>query len=396
MNKFKISLRVSLVFGILLVNTSFILENIIIKYLNNSISESELERLLTWLEAPENQVEFKKYIRLHHNLACSFDSTSSEEAFEKVQLTLQRKEKRNKYRSFYRYAAIFVLMFGVLGITFFTIQRHYQAAKKESWVQLELNDGSIQYIKPNQKTFIDQINNLSASENKVVYDEDLADNQKKIFYNTLSVPYGKTFSIVLSDGTQVNLNAGSSLRYPTLFSKDSTHREVFLNGEAYFDVTSEEEHSFLVTTDELSVEVLGTEFNVTAYQEDQKAYAVLVEGEIAAQKPKSESRVTVRPGQKVFYRNADLVTEQTEIQKHIAWIKGELVFIDDTFKVIKNKIERAYDVEIINDYKALDALVISARFKDETIQEVLETFQTYEKFNYTIDGKTIRIKPPNF
>lgn len=395
MKKFKISLRVNLFFSILLVNTSFILENIIIKYLNNSISESELEQLMAWLDAPENQDEFKKYIRLHHNLKCSFDSISSAEAFEKVQLTLQRKEKRNNYRSFYRYAAIFVLMFGVLGITFFTIQSHNQGAEKENWVELELNDGSIQYIKPNQTTFIDEINSLSASENEVVYDEDLAEDQKQVFYNTLSVPYGKTFSIVLSDGTQVNLNAGSSLRYPTLFSKDSTHREVFLNGEAYFDVTSQDEHSFLVTTDELSVEVLGTQFNVTAYREDQKAYAVLVEGKITAQNPQSESRVTVQPGQKVFYRNTDLMTEQTEIQKHIAWIKGELVFVDDTFEVIKNKIERAYDVEIINDYKALNALVISARFKEETIQEVLETFQTYEEFNYSIEGQTIRIKAPN-
>ncbi|MDN6280556.1 MAG: FecR domain-containing protein, partial [Psychroflexus sp.] len=355
----------------------------------------ELERLLTWLDAPENQVEFKKYIRLHHNLACSFDSTSSAKAFEKVQLTLQRKEKRNNYRSFYRYAAIFVLMFGILGITFFAIKNQNQAVDKENWVELELNDGSIQYIKPNQTTFVNQVNSLSASENEVVYDEDLAGNQKEIFYNTLRVPYGKNFSLVLSDGTQVHLNAGSSLRYPTLFSKDSTHREVFLNGEAYFDVTSQDEHSFLVTTEDLSVEVLGTQFNVTAYQEDQKAYAVLVEGEITAQNPQSESRVTVRPGQKVFYRNADLVTEQTAIQRHIAWIKGELVFVNDTFEVIQNKIERAYDVKIVNDYKVLNDLVISARFKDETIQEVLETFQTYEEFNYTIEGRTIRIKAPN-
>ncbi|MGO1751891.1 MAG: FecR family protein [Psychroflexus sp.] len=370
------------------------MENIIIKYLNNSISESELAQLTDWLKTPENQIEFKKYIQLHHKLECTFEPNANQTAFDKVKSTIQRKEKKNNYRTFYRYAAVLIIMLSLAGVTFFLINTKDQIAAEENWVELELNDGSIKYIKPDETNFVDELNSLSGSDTQLVYDEEIAEDQKQIFYNTLSVPYGKTFSIVLSDGTRVNLNSGSSLRYPTIFSKDSLHRQVFLDGEAYFNVTSEKERPFIVNSEGMNIEVLGTKFNLTSYQEDEKAYAVLVEGSINAQNPKSEQRITVKPGQKVFYENSDLLTQKTDIRKYIAWVDGELVFIKDSFHVIKNKIERQYDVEINNSYNALNDIKITARFSEETIEEVLKTFQTYKDFNYIIDGKTIEITEP--
>lgn len=285
-------------------------------------------------------------------------------------------------------------MLSLAGVTFFLINTKDQIAAEENWVELELNDGSIKYIKPEETNFVDELNSLSGSDTQLVYDEEIAEDQKQIFYNTLSVPYGKTFSIVLSDGTRVNLNSGSSLRYPTIFSKDSLQRQVFLDGEAYFNVTSEKERPFIVNSEGMNIEVLGTKFNLTSYQEDEKAYAVLVEGSINAQNPKSEQRITVKPGQKVFYENSDLLTQKTDIRKYIAWVDGELVFIKDSFHVIKNKIERQYDVEINNSYNALNDIKITARFSEETIEEVLKTFQTYKDFNYIINGKTIEITEP--
>ncbi|SEA60404.1 FecR family protein [Psychroflexus halocasei] len=370
------------------------MENIIIKYLNNSISESELAQLTDWLKTPENQIEFKKYIQLHHKLECTFEPNANQTAFDKVKSTIQRKEKKNNYRTFYRYAAVLIIMLSLAGVTFFLINTKDQIAAEENWVELELNDGSIKYIKPDETNFVDELNSLSGSDTQLVYDEEIAEDQKQIFYNTLSVPYGKTFSIVLSDGTRVNLNSGSSLRYSTIFSKDSLQRQVFLDGEAYFNVTSEKERPFIVNSEGMNIEVLGTKFNLTSYQEDEKAYAVLVEGSINAQNPKSEQRITVKPGQKVFYENSDLLTQKTDIRKYIAWVDGELVFIKDSFHVIKNKIERQYDVEINNSYNALNDIKITARFSEETIEEVLKTFQTYKDFNYIINGKTIEITEP--
>lgn len=370
------------------------MEKFIIKYLNNSISESELAQLTDWLKEPENQNEFKKYIQLHYKLESTFEPQANSDAYDKVQSIIQRKEKRSNYRTFYRYAAVLTLMLSVAGMTFFMLNTKNQVVDEENWVELELNDGSIKYIKPDQIDFVDEINSLSGSDTKLVYDEEISENQNQIFYNTLSVPYGKTFSIVLSDGTHVNLNAGSSLRYPTIFSKDSMQRQVFLDGEAYFDVTSEKERPFIVNSEGMNIEVLGTKFNLTSYDEDEKAYAVLVEGRIDAQNPKTEQRITVKPGQKVFYENSDLLTQKTDIHKYIAWVDGELVFIRDSFHVIKNKIERQYDVEINNSYEALNEIKITARFNEETIEEVLKTFQTYKDFNYTINGNIIEITEP--
>ncbi|WP_413999065.1 FecR family protein [Flavobacterium sp. W1B] len=262
-------------------------------------------------------------------------------------------------------------------------------------ITLQLENGDIQIIKEDGSTqVVDAKGNVVGTQkgNQLVYTNSLV--KDTLVYNTINVPYGKRFELKLSDGTNVHLNSGTSLKYPVRFIKGES-RQVFLDGEAYFDVTKDARHPFLVGSNDMNVKVLGTKFNVTSYKKDAKTYTVLVEGSVAAYNKLLENEeVLLKPGNRAYFENKHLKTELVDIRKYVAWVSGELMFIDDSFGVIANKLERKYNVDIVNNYDELNDIVITATFKDENIDQVLKTFQTYKAFNYTVNNRVITITKP--
>ena len=140
----------------------------------------------------------------------------------------------------------------------------YYVSDTES-ITIQLEDGNTQIINENRTSqLIDKNGNVlgQQSGNQLVYNSDVKNDV--LVYNTLTVPYGKQFELQLSDGTNVHLNAGTSLKYPVKFVKGK-NREVFLNGEAFFNVAKEVNHPFIVNANEIDVRVLGTQFNISSY-----------------------------------------------------------------------------------------------------------------------------------
>ena len=263
-------------------------------------------------------------------------------------------------------------------------------------IVLQLEDGTIQIVNKGQNIVINNTFGKKVTEQKaheLVYAQDSTETVLR--YNTLIVPYGETFGLTLSDGTKVILNAGSELKYPVQFIENETYRTVFLNGEAFFEVAKNEKHPFIVETEDMDVEVLGTHFNVTSYKEDDKTYAVVIEGKVAAHnKLDANDSKVLEPKQKVFFEGSQMQTSTVNVKKYVAWVKGQLIFVGDSFIVIENKLERKYNVSINNTYRALDDINITATFKNETIDQVLETFQTYIAFDYTIKNGVVNITKP--
>ena len=147
-------------------------------------------------------------------------------------------------------------------------------------ITLQLANGEIQVISSNKKSQVtDSDGNVVGNQNgnKIVYDTETS--VEKLVYNTLKIPYGKRFELQLSDGTVVHLNSGTTLKYPVKFIAGE-NRQVFLDGEAFFDVTKDKKHPFVVNADKLNVRVLGTHFNVSSYPEDAQTDVVLVEGSV--------------------------------------------------------------------------------------------------------------------
>jgi len=262
-------------------------------------------------------------------------------------------------------------------------------------ITLQLADGSIQVLDENQAEIIIDENGqeiVNHQFNKLSYKQE-SQKEGEIIYNELVVPYGKKFQVVLSDGTHVFLNSGTKLKYPKVFSSESV-REVFLDGEAYFSVTKNKVNPFVVSTKEMSVQVLGTQFNVSSYKNEHNTSATLVEGSVAVyeagKKYTNESTIII-PGQRASFEDEAFTVQEVNIKKHIAWTEGKLYFVNDRFENIIKEMNRHYNVEIINNHTALNKVRYTGTFKTETIIEILDIFKKNTEFEYRMEGRKIVI-----
>jgi ferric-dicitrate binding protein FerR (iron transport regulator) len=182
--------------------------------------------------------------------------------------------------------------------------------------------------------------------------------QQVIQYSETIAPRGQKSQIVLSDGTKVWLNSDTKIRYPGQFSKDQ--RDIYLNGEAFFEVIKNEHQPFLVHTSGPDVKVLGTKFNVKAYADENQVEISLFEGRINLMLPVNALdrpvEKVLNPGQSVIFSNitSDLALTRFPKDEIDGWKKNQLIFKDDTFFKLVKKIERWYNVQMIYDEKKFD------------------------------------------
>ncbi|WP_257668210.1 FecR family protein [Parapedobacter tibetensis] len=167
-------------------------------------------------------------------------------------------------------------------------------------------------------------------------------------YNTLAVPYGKRTEVILPDGTKVWLNAGSYFTFPKRFMGEK--REVFLQGEAYFEVSHNREKPFFVYADDMQIKVLGTSFNVSSYKDDNVSSAVLLDGaiELTPQgKAKFEKQILSKGITATFNKiNGQLGLETTDAQDRITWTHKQLILKSTPLPELIKKLERVYNAEI--------------------------------------------------
>ncbi|WP_136466998.1 FecR family protein [Flagellimonas onchidii] len=377
------------------------IEGLIEKFLKNEISFEESRELSKWIQNPENREFLKNEIRLYHLINEAQHDFNGKEAYNKIVFALSRK-KSNK-RSFislkmFRYAALFVGLIG-LGYSLYLFSQGNNVEEliiADEKITLQLGDGSIKTIELGKEKEIRSKKGdiVSAQKGDTLNYGEYSGNKTTVAYNTLMVPYGKTFNLKLSDGTIVHVNAGSTLRYPEYFIGDA--RTVFLKGEAFFDVAKNEKSPFTVHTETMDVEVLGTQFNVSAYEDDKEVSAVLVEGKVTLNSEHLDSVIALEPGQMGMWDNSGkrLTVEETNVYNHIAWMEGKVVFHKKTFKDILKVLERKYNVQIENQYKDLNDQRYQAIFDNETIEQVMRTFTESRLFNYTIKDNTILIEKP--
>lgn len=211
------------------------------------------------------------------------------------------------------------------------------------------------------------------------------------YFNTIQTPRGKCFKVTLSDGTEVQLNSESSLRYPVCFS--GNERLVELRGEAYFKVAKNKKMPFIVKTDYVQTRVLGTEFNVKAYSHA-VPHVTLVEGSVAVQSLNGEKKIVLQPGEDASITDA---TEQLEVQKvdvrsYTAWTTGFLFFENAFLEDIMKELGRWYNVNV----EFADPKVMKYQFnfwvnRNCDIQEALELLREIKKVKITYKENTVTI-----
>lgn len=197
------------------------------------------------------------------------------------------------------------------------------------------------------------------------------------------VPRGEKSLLLLPDGSKVWLNSESSLSYPGNFMEGN--RNVKLNGEAYFEVAKHNGSVFTVETPDYNVRVLGTKFNLMAYENFYRTETTLIEGKIEIQKGKQI--IKVAPGQTFTYKDNQFFSKETTAAKSSRWKDDVFDFDQITFQEMVIRLERWYDVDIEIRSDELKQITYSGVFKnEETIEEVLNTFQLTMPIRYTRDG----------
>lgn len=212
---------------------------------------------------------------------------------------------------------------------------------------------------------------------------------EQIVYQEIKASYGTQTKVILADGTNVWLNSGSTLKFPATFN-NSSEREVDLNGEGYFEVSKNELKPFVVRTSKLDVRVLGTSFNVSAYNEYNSMTVALVEGKISLEKEyggEKKELVTLEPDELIEY---DQITKKLyhssslNIERYTAWKEGQIVFFDDHIDVVVKRLEKWYNVKIHVNGEALKNYSFTATFIDESLEQVLKLLSLSSPMNYKI------------
>ena len=378
------------------------IQNILIKYLNNQASIAEIEEIELWLNNESNKKFFIEYVKVNYlidlNLKKFNTSNSQKKLLEFISQQKRVKRIRN-IRVFSKYAAAIVIFLGIFYFVKNDIVSEPTIVKspKES-ITLKMSDGSVKVIdeKGDFKIKDRDGNELGTQNgNAIIYNDKV--KIEKLVYNTLTVPYGKRFTLKLSDGTKVNLNAGTSLRYPVKFI-EGQNRQVFVEtGEAYFNVTKDAKHPFIVSNNKVNIRVLGTQYNVSSYPEDINVSTVLVEGSVSLYNSgdvyKTENATLLKPGYLADWdkRNKSIKIEKADIEVHTAWINGRIILKHMKFGNIIKKLERHYNVKIKNNNKSLEEELITATFDIETIEQVFELINELHPIAYKIINNQIII-----
>ncbi|MBR5463369.1 MAG: FecR domain-containing protein [Butyricimonas sp.] len=217
-----------------------------------------------------------------------------------------------------------------------------------------------------------------------------------VLYNTLKVPTGGFYQLELSDGTRVWLNAESELRFPVQFG--TGEREVYLKGEAYFDVRKDVARRFIVHLKESNVTVLGTSFNIKAYGDEDYIYTTLVEGKVRFTSEKEHEEVTLRPGMQSVLNLKSGKTElkEVEVEQFTAWRQGRFVFPSTTLGDLMCQLKRWYDIDVV--YLSPEAKGYEFRGainRDMDLKNVLAIVEKTSNVVFDINGRTIKVTIKN-
>lgn len=244
--------------------------------------------------------------------------------------------------------------------------------------------------------------NYSSSGQKVTLgatkeiDQEVSKNNE-VVYNTLLVPYGKRSKIKLSDGSTVWLNSGSKMVYPAVFSGEK--REVYLEGEAIFDITHSKSQPFIVISEDHEIEVLGTVFGVTNYLDENSINTILKSGSVQISyhkdsSPLNNDKVRITPGTMASYnkKTKGIVSEKINVDNYFSWREGVLIFKKNDLQFIMKRLSRYYNVDIeIKDNASTRETFSGYLDLNDNIDIVIQNVKESTSIDYTITEDKITI-----
>ena len=315
-------------------------------------SIQELTELKKWLSDPKNQTEVESWLAQNWAISAEVDSNT---LIETVFTQIQEYQKEHHMKS----------RFSVSGIL-----KVYQ--KIAAFLLIPVIGLGILY-------WVSQ-----------------ADHSADQYTETIA-PRGQKSQIVLADGTKVWLNSDTKIRYPGNFNKNQ--RDIYLDGEAFFEVSKNERQPFVVHTSGVNVKVLGTKFNVKAYSDENQIETSLFEGRVNLLMTNPSDKTIekeVKPGQSFAYSKTDrqLVLNRFPQDEINGWKKNQLIFKDDTFSNLVRKIERWYNVKVMYDEKQFDDRRLTVElYEGERLDRLMEIISLALSVNYKYEKGEVVLTP---
>lgn len=324
---------------------------------------------------------------------------------------------KRRWRIYQRMAAAVIVMLGLATGVYFLLQKEQQPAQvvhspitkdvqapQATKAMITLDDGRM--ITVDSLTALSQHNVAltKTPDGKIIY----TGSTRQVAYNTLTNPKGSTvIDITLSDGSRVWLNAGSSVTYPVAFTGHD--RKISINGEAYLEVVHDKSHPFYVTKGNIQVRVLGTHFNVNAYDDESNIKVTLLEGAVAVSYPRqpqspsgpTDKPVILRPGQQAKIVNAmqndqkmqpEIAVVDADIEKVMAWKNGLFNFDGASLYEAMRQIERWYDINVVYEKGVQNKEFVGELTKSVTLNQLLEGLEEFG-VHYRLEGRTLTLLP---
>lgn len=379
---------------------------LIAKKITGRLTEQEKEFFDRWINGSQQNQKFYKKVQNNQNFLTrneQFESVNTKRAWEEIAAKLKVRKKNNTITVFLKYAAAILLPFLIGTAAYYYINQQAGRENNMSLVAdikpgsrnaiLVLNNGQnidldkqeVATLKEADGTTINKVND------ELNYVGNRSEKSKKIFQNTLVIPRGGEYSLVLSDGTKVFLNSMSKLVFPVRFSGDK--REVSLEGEAYFEVRKDKQHPFVVSVNGMQINVLGTKFNVNAYPDEQKTYTTLVEGRVRINSEnRQEKEWLLEPDQQVIFdkSNSETVIRNVDAKQFMQWTTGTYTFTNQSLGEIMKSLSRWYDFKYSFSDESLKAIRFEGGLnKYESIQPILDIITRTGKVKYKVEGKEI-------
>ena len=371
--------------------------------LENMLSSEEELELSNWLsEDVEHEKVFAevKKIRDQAKLLHRNFTPDTENVLKRLK---GNRGKKVVFRGWWKYVAILIVPLGIaLGL--------WQGLKREQVVEhrqfsaistpgteraiLKLLDGETVLLDSTMKSSLiaqgtdvriemDSNRLLRYSPNDSIAVSDVDKN------NELIIPKGGEYQIILADGTRVWLNSASKLTFPPYFT--GAERRVTLSGEAFFDVAHDDKKPFIVETARMDVKVLGTRFNVNAYEDNEVVSATLVNGSVEVFSGEQQT-IRLAPGEQAYGKESELEKREVNVRLYTSWIDGKFMFNNTELEEIAKQISRWYDVEVVFTHPSLRDAHFTLEIKRyDNISDVLVRIEKTERVKFRVEGNVVTV-----
>jgi transmembrane sensor len=376
------------------------------KYLEATITATEEETLFSYLESrPQSEVEeLVEELMLAEPELANYNALEWQPVVDRVLSHRAKIVHMQGPKPWYRFA-IAAAIIGVMAVAGWLIWNKQSPAPWSTATKQNTKDispgaqGAILTLSDGRQVILDSTKGNIANEGGVAinnkngsvsYSPVSTHASLLAVYNTISTPRGRQYQLTLQDGTEVWLNAQSSIRFPTSFT--GKERVVEITGEAYFEVAHDASHPFIVTKGETSVTVLGTHFNVNAYDDEGGLKVTLLQGSVRVSANRQQQTAIIKPGEQAkLTPNSQWLIVNPDLDAVTAWKNGTFKFNETDIQSVMRQAERWYDVTIQYPNGVPSDVFSGTISRNVGLKDFLKILE-YSDIDVKIDGRIVIIK----